>query len=200
MKTFITLLTFVLFTNISYSQGVGINETGSAPDESAILHVESESGTKGVLLPRLTTAERDGIVSPANGLLIYNTDTGCLNGFDEISSSWKDYCQSSSGCPPDMVSVNDVYCIESTQRPGGVHWFEAVDSCFTSGRRMCRWAEYYKACAYLNPPSFDVNGWEWLEDGGATNSARVVGGLGCITSQTNIPSSVARFRCCTDYR
>lgn len=54
-----------------FSQNVGIGT--SNPEESATLEVHSNAG--GVLIPRLTTAERDAIPSPASGLLIYNSQT-----------------------------------------------------------------------------------------------------------------------------
>ncbi len=58
------------------AQGVGINETGAAPDASAILDVSST--VQGVLVPRMTTAQRVAIASPAMGLLVYDSDS---NGF-----------------------------------------------------------------------------------------------------------------------
>ena len=47
---------------------------GVAPDPSAILDLQST--TKGFLMPRMTDAQRDAIVSPAEGLMVYNTDVG----------------------------------------------------------------------------------------------------------------------------
>ena len=49
---------------------------GTIPDPSASLDVQSSS--QGVLLPRLTTTERDAIISPATSLTIFNTTTNCL--------------------------------------------------------------------------------------------------------------------------
>ena len=49
-------------------------------DLSAALQVNATD--KGFLPPRLTTAQRDGISSPATGLLIYNTDTNQVNVYD----------------------------------------------------------------------------------------------------------------------
>jgi hypothetical protein len=52
---------------------------GTSPfnkNSSAVL--ELESTTKGFLPPRMTTAQRDAIVSPAKGLVLYNTDTDLL--------------------------------------------------------------------------------------------------------------------------
>ena len=55
---------------------------GSGNEASAIL--EASSGTKGFLPPRMTLAQRDAIVSPAAGLLIYNTDDQEFDYFDGI--------------------------------------------------------------------------------------------------------------------
>ncbi len=59
-----------------WSDGVAlIEENGSAgsPNASALLDVQST--VKGVLLPRMTTTQRNAIASPATGLEIYNTTT-----------------------------------------------------------------------------------------------------------------------------
>ena len=55
-----------------------------APDNSALLDLEST--TQGLLLPRMTTTERNAISSPATGLLIYNTTTNTLNFYN--GTSW----------------------------------------------------------------------------------------------------------------
>ncbi len=49
---------------------------GTTPDPSAVLDIRSMA--KGVLLPRLTTFQRDAVSSPATGLTIFNTTTNCL--------------------------------------------------------------------------------------------------------------------------
>jgi hypothetical protein len=54
------------------SQGIGINSKLKAADTSAILDVSSTE--KGILIPRLSTLERNGITKPATALLIFNTD------------------------------------------------------------------------------------------------------------------------------
>ncbi|MBI4648152.1 MAG: tail fiber protein [Bacteroidia bacterium] len=51
-------------------KAVSINETGASPDNSAILDISSTA--KGLLIPRMTSAQRNSISSPAEGLLIYN--------------------------------------------------------------------------------------------------------------------------------
>lgn len=59
----------LLFCSYYGFSQVGIGTTN--PDDSSIFHVESDD--KGVLIPRLTTTERNAIATPANGLIIYNT-------------------------------------------------------------------------------------------------------------------------------
>lgn len=54
---------------LAQNNNVGINT--STPDPTAILHLEST--TQGILVPRLTTVQRDAIAAPATGLIIYNT-------------------------------------------------------------------------------------------------------------------------------
>ena len=63
---------------------VAINTDGSLPDNSAMLDVKSSS--MGILLPRLSNADRNVIPSPGNGLLIYNISTNLLNYFN--GSQW----------------------------------------------------------------------------------------------------------------
>jgi hypothetical protein len=47
-----------------------------APDSTAMLEITSgPSGNKGLLLPRMTTVQRNAISNPATGLMIFNTTT-----------------------------------------------------------------------------------------------------------------------------
>jgi hypothetical protein len=70
----ITVLVLMLFTALGYAQ-VGINT--NTPDASSALEIESTAG--GILIPRMTEIQRDAIVSPASGLMIYQTDE--VSGF-----------------------------------------------------------------------------------------------------------------------
>lgn len=67
MKNFPLLLIFVSFY---VNAQIGINTT--TPDPSSVLDIDSSTG--GLLIPRMTETERDAIVSPAEGLMIYQTD------------------------------------------------------------------------------------------------------------------------------
>ncbi|MFN4255444.1 MAG: hypothetical protein ACK4Q5_10605 [Saprospiraceae bacterium] len=55
------------------AQSVGVNDDNSVPDASAMLDVKSSS--KGMLVPRLTAAQRTGIANAATGLLVFDTDS-----------------------------------------------------------------------------------------------------------------------------
>ena len=70
------------------AQGVSINGTGARADTSAMLDVSST--TKGALIPRMSTTQRNAIVQPANGLLIWNTTTDCINQY--VNNYWKQSC------------------------------------------------------------------------------------------------------------
>ena len=69
MKKKFTLLTFIITCTLSFAQ-VGIGTT--TPDPSAALDITDTE--RGLLVPRMTLADRIAIVTPATGLLIYQTD------------------------------------------------------------------------------------------------------------------------------
>ncbi len=73
------LLLIALFSGFAVMAQVAINTDGSTNNPSAILDVKSTA--KGFLLPRMTTAERDAISNPAEGLMIFNMDLMALEVF-----------------------------------------------------------------------------------------------------------------------
>ena len=73
------------------AQNVGINTSGGAPNAKAILDVDvSASSTKmGLLVPRMTTTERNSITGPIpESLLIYNLTTQCFEAWNQIAGVW----------------------------------------------------------------------------------------------------------------
>lgn len=58
---------------VAFGASVAIKGGNSAPDASSILDVESTG--RGVLIPRMTTVQRDAIGAPRESLRIYNTTT-----------------------------------------------------------------------------------------------------------------------------
>jgi hypothetical protein len=71
----IALLSFAVLTpSVGFSQSVGINKDGTAPDASAMLDVKNPN--KGILIPRVAltgTGDITTIQSPATSLMVYNT-------------------------------------------------------------------------------------------------------------------------------
>jgi hypothetical protein len=55
------------------TQNVAINTDGSLAHNAAILDIKSDS--KGLLIPRMTTLQRNAIAGPAIGLIVFDTDT-----------------------------------------------------------------------------------------------------------------------------
>lgn len=66
----------------------GISDNSSISiNESAVLDLQSNS--RGFLPPRMTTSQRDLIISPATGLIIFNTTDNKHQGFD--GTNWNDF-------------------------------------------------------------------------------------------------------------
>jgi hypothetical protein len=81
----VLLIALLLISGATYAQNVGIGT--SNPDESAILDLQTTN--KGFLLPRLTEKQKDLIPTPAEGLMIYQTDTNKQGVYLYQSGSWK---------------------------------------------------------------------------------------------------------------
>ena len=82
---FTTVVMLIIVTgNKVNAQSMGISSSAITPDASSIL--EMRTSTKGLLMPRLTTTERDAIASPATGLIIYNTTASKFNFYN--GSTW----------------------------------------------------------------------------------------------------------------
>ena len=94
MKALKALVLIITLSQTSFAQ-IAINEDNSSPDASAMLDVKSTN--KGVLVPRLTTMQRTSISGPANGLLVFDSDTesfwfhgtaGWIELIDGENASW----------------------------------------------------------------------------------------------------------------
>jgi hypothetical protein len=77
-KHYLIMVGLLLAAPAARAQGVGIGTGSTAPAATAMLEIASTS--KGLLIPRLTAAQRTAISSPAQGLLVYQTD-GIQPGF-----------------------------------------------------------------------------------------------------------------------
>jgi hypothetical protein len=83
----------LIVTIIANAQSVAINNSGTAANSSSMLDVSST--TKGMLLPRMTSSQRSAINTPAEGLIVYDTDT---RGFWYYNNNvWNEIPKSAEG-------------------------------------------------------------------------------------------------------
>ncbi len=100
-KLSLIFVSIILLTNITYSQNVAINDDGTAPENSAILDINTTAGDKGLLIPRIDlddASTASPITSPAEGLMIYNetgTEPHGLYYWD--GSEWINFSSASGG-------------------------------------------------------------------------------------------------------
>ncbi len=101
---FIILLLLFLFSLKGFSQNVGINDNGNTPNSHAILDVDVSTNNKGVLIPRLTTAQRTGISglgTTDEGLTVYDETTKSYWFWD--GSAWVEIGAGSSSTAWDIL-------------------------------------------------------------------------------------------------
>ena len=104
-KITLFFVAIMLFSTVIYSQ-VAINKDGTPPDASAMLDVKSTEG--GLLIPRMTAAQRDAISSPASGLMVYVTDDDTFYYYD--GSAWSYITGNNAEW---IVNGNDMYTVIS---------------------------------------------------------------------------------------
>ncbi|WP_339917987.1 hypothetical protein [Yeosuana marina] len=78
------LILLCAFFTLPINAQVGIGTTN--PNSTSMLDIQSNA--KGVLIPRMETTDRTGISSPANGLLVFDTDTQSFWFYD--ASAWRE--------------------------------------------------------------------------------------------------------------
>jgi len=121
IRTFFVII--ALFTAYSIHAQVSISSDGSDPDSSAMLDVKSTN--LGLLIPRMTSAQRDAITNPAEGLLIFNTTTQCFEAYSAQDMQWYSF-----GCigsyPPGTVHCNvpPTVIVDVTSTTTGKTWMD----------------------------------------------------------------------------
>ncbi len=116
MKRIITFIA-LFFTANAFAQNVGVGTL--TPDASAQLHINSNS--KGLLIPRMTTAEKLLIASPADGLMVYDTDIKNFWYYDLSAVAWKEL---------NTLNVLPIGLANNTLRHDGTNW--VTDSYITN--------------------------------------------------------------------
>lgn len=120
MKNSTLLLLLMLF---ALQQSIAQNSfpaTGSVgigtltPNNSSITEMVSTS--KGLLIPRMTKSQRDAIVSPATGLLIYQTNSNPAFYFFD-GSGWKQVATGSGGANKTLSNLDEFTAINRSLIP-----------------------------------------------------------------------------------
>ena len=109
-KILLLLLCSNFLLQVKAQQNIGIGTV--TPDASALLHLHST--TQGFLITRMATADRLLITSPADGLMVYDTDIKNFWYYDGTGATWKEL-NSSGGNLPVGFALN-------TLRHDGVNW------------------------------------------------------------------------------
>ncbi len=128
------------FANLSVvvGQGVGINSTGNAANAKAGLDIDFTN--QGLLIPRLTTVQRDAITTPIpESLFIFNTTTKCFEAY--VNGAWNTgFCPAACTPPatPTANAATDINCTSFTANwtasTGATYYLidVATDFAFTS--------------------------------------------------------------------
>ena len=112
MRTLLIFIYILLSSIITNAQSVAINTDGSIANSSALLDIKST--TKGMLVPRMTTAQRTAIASPATGLLVYDTDANSFWFYN--GTNWADLSGNGGGGGNSSFwnqNADDIYSINA---------------------------------------------------------------------------------------
>lgn len=105
----------VLISNyLIAQQNVGVGTT--TPHSSAKLDISAND--KGVLIPRLTTAQRIAITGPAVGLMVFDTDVNCF--FFYNGTAWASLCAAQVG-PTGATGVAGANGVTGATGPTGAN-------------------------------------------------------------------------------
>jgi hypothetical protein len=140
---FILCVTFIWMATATFAQ-VSISTDNSEPDNSAMLDVKSTS--KGMLVPRMSTSERNAITSPATGLVIFNTSTNAFEYF--TNTVWLNLGTSmvAGNTPGDMLVWN------------GIQWLPVLFRYYYADRDGDGYGDHYSALnSNTQPIGYVVN-------------------------------------------
>src|SRR5262249_41625375 len=130
---------------------VGIGTT--TPDASSLLEIRSTS--KGVLVPRMTQAQRNAIVTPATGLLVYQTNK--TPGFYYYNgSSWSSV---SGGANTSLSNLSNPTAVNVDALP-------KTDNTVSLGSATLRWKDVNLYSLKFNDGTVQTTASPWLEYNG----------------------------------
>lgn len=139
-KLKILVASIIFFAGYGLLAQVVLNTDGSNGDGSAMLDINST--TKGFLLPRMTRIQRDGISSPASGLLIYNIDEHACQGYNGLNWVYINGLPCIPASPDSIVgrtvvlnnTVNEAYSTPAVYAATSYNWTVPPDATITAGQ------------------------------------------------------------------
>jgi hypothetical protein len=180
------------FRDINVSSSVKIGGTGVANTKSAL---EINSTTKGLLLPRMTTAQRTAVSSPPTGLEVYDTDL--LSVYAYNGSAWVPMAGFSS------YTLGDILYASATNTLSKLAGNTTTTNKFLSqtGNGSVSAAPSWAALLAADIPSLDASkittGQMALARGGTHADLSATGGTSQVLKQTSTGAdiTVARLAC-----
>ncbi len=176
-----------LYTNYSDDPGIVVltnNNVGMgtiAPNNSAKLEISSTS--QGFLPPRMTAAQRNGIASPAQGLMIYCTDCGLTGGEPQYYNGgyWSNLTGGVAALPVPTVNIGTTIWMQKnldvTTYRNGDPIPQVTDGTAWAGLTTGAWCWYnndsatyssygklYNFYAVMDPRGLAPVGWEVSND------------------------------------
>jgi hypothetical protein len=125
MKKLIGLLVvWLLMGQALVHAQVAINADASQPDNSAMLDIKSTS--RGLLMPRMSSTQRTAIVSPADGLMVYDITTKSLWVFQSGSGWLNSFLGSGTFSVPDSIVASSPATLLSLTNNGSGAALKAI--------------------------------------------------------------------------
>ena len=148
-----TLLALAIVFSINAQ--VGINT--ATPDASAALDIVST--TCGLLPPRMTQSERESIVSPAEGLTVYQTD-GTSGLYNYSNSSWNSVTTSKATSSNTISNVSTRIRSEDTYLKAIQYCAELTESGYSDWRlgTLDEWQSILENNSSIFPVSSRLHG------------------------------------------
>ena len=146
---------------------VGIKKNGSHPHPSTMLEVSDTAS--GLLIPRMTTAQRDSIPSPAIGLMIYQING--TNGFYFYDGlGWTAVAGSGIHYPGELYGGGVIFWVDHT----GLHGL------------ICSMIDLSTSQVWSNITNVEIGVSAQSIWNGPGNSVAIVGQQGHVTSAANL--------------
>ncbi|MCX6272815.1 MAG: hypothetical protein NTU44_16680, partial [Bacteroidetes bacterium] len=177
---------------------LSVSNDNSAAHPSAMFEVKSAD--KGLLPPRMTTAQRDAIANPAEGLYLFNLDKNMMEFFN--GTEWRQFSYPSSAnvtCGNDFIDFRDNQ-VYATVQIGTQCWMKKnlnVGTMIPGANSQANNSIIEKYCYYSEPDNCTVYGglYQWDE---MMQYATTEGVQGICPSGWHIPTD-AEWNILTQY-